>query len=73
MKSAAERSQSRAIEIDALIRPIEAAAFWMAIVLPFLYLPLLFYGLETTGQLLAFFGLLGLNIVAIVLGNRYNR
>lgn len=69
----AESNHSRVFIAEALIRPIEAVAFWAAIVLPFLYIPLLFYGLETAGELTVFFALLGLNIVAIVLGNRYNR
>lgn len=55
------------------VRPVEAIAFWTAIVLPFLYVPLLFYGLETTAELATFFGLLGLNLVAFAVGHRYKR
>ena len=56
-----------------LFRPIEAIAFWSAITLPFLYLPLVLYGLETTQELTVFFALLGLNVVALVIGHRYQR
>lgn len=58
---------------SALFRPIEALAFWTAIVLPFLYLPLLFIGLETTGELAVFFGLVALNIVAFIVGQGYKQ
>ena len=54
-----------------LVRSIEAAAFWSAIALPFLYLPLLFYGLETRQQGIVFFSLLALNLVALLIGHRY--
>ena len=57
----------------ALFRPIEAIAFWAAIALPFLHVPLLLYGLETTGQLVAFLSLLLLNVLALLIGHGYNR
>lgn len=57
----------------ALSRPIEAIAFWTAVALPFLYIPLLIYGLETSGQVLAFLGLITLNVIAFVLGHGYKR
>lgn len=56
-----------------LFRPIEAIAFWTAIALPFLYVPLLFMGLETTAELGVFFGLVVLNGVAFIVGHRHNR
>lgn len=56
-----------------LLRPLEALAFWTAIALPFLYIPLLFYGLESPAELAAFVGLVGLNVVAFVIGHRYKR
>lgn len=55
-----------------LTRPVEALAFWTAIVLPFLYLPLLFVGLESTTELAAFFGLVALNVVSFIVGHQYN-
>lgn len=55
-----------------LIRPIEAIAFWTAVVLPFLYIPLLIVGLESTAELATFLVLVGLNIVAFVIGHPHN-
>lgn len=63
----------RRVAVSALARPFEAAAFWSAIALPFLYLPLMFSGLESTSQLSAFVALLALHAVSIVAGHRYNR
>lgn len=54
-----------------LVRSIEAAAFWTAITLPFLYLPLLLTGLSTGDRMVAFLGLVSLNVVALVVGHRY--
>lgn len=59
--------------LEIVLRPLEAIAFWSAIALPFLHIPLLFYGLETSGQLLAFFGLLSLNIAAFIIGHGHKR
>lgn len=69
----AQISDRMVSSVAALARPIEAVAFWSAIALPFLYVPLLFNGLATTAQLTAFFVLLGLHAAAIVGGHRYNR
>jgi hypothetical protein len=52
---------------------ITSVAFWTAIVLPFLHLPLLATGLESTSVLVAFAALLALNVVAVVLGQPYGR
>ncbi|ADJ14721.1 hypothetical protein [Halalkalicoccus jeotgali] len=57
----------------ALARPVEAVAFWSAIALPFLYLPLLVSGLGSTAQLTAFLALLAVHAASIVGGHRYNR
>lgn len=59
--------------LEPLSRPIEAVAFWSAVALPFLYLPLLLSGLDTTDQVTAFILLVGLNVVALVIGHRYGR
>ena len=47
-------------------------AFWSAVVLPFLHLPLLASGLQTGSSQTAFVGLLALNVVAAVVGHRYH-
>ncbi|WP_299268971.1 hypothetical protein [Halorientalis sp.] len=51
---------------------VTGLAFWSAIVLPFLYLPLLAYGLRSRSMAGAFVGLLVLNVVAAVIGHRYH-
>ncbi len=55
-----------------VVEPIRALAFWTAIALPFLYLPLLWYGLESTGELIVFFGLVALNLLALLVGHGYD-
>lgn len=59
--------------LAAIARSLEAVAFWSAIALPFLYVPLLVSGLGTSAQLSAFLTLLALHALAIVGGYRYNR
>lgn len=54
--------------VQALLWPIHRLAFWAAIVLPFLHLPLLVTGLETQTQTLAFGLLLACNVVALLVG-----
>lgn len=56
---------------NALIAPLELLGFWSAIVLPALYLPLLFAGLDSTAELVAFLFLLGLHVVALVVGHSH--
>lgn len=52
--------------------PVRFVAFWAAVGLPFVYLPLLLDGL-TGGEVLAFMELLCLNVVALVAGHGYGR
>lgn len=52
---------------------VQAVAFWSAIVLPFIYLPLLALGLETTTHQILFLALVGLNVLTVVLGHRHER
>jgi len=52
--------------------PLRFVGFWAAIALPFLYLPLLYGGLQGQ-QLLVFCGLLLVNAVALVLGHKHGR
>lgn len=53
------------------VRTARAVAFWAAIVLPFLHLPLLVTGLSTRAELVAFAVLLGCNVVAVRVGAGY--
>ncbi|WP_135830063.1 hypothetical protein [Halorussus halobius] len=57
----------------ALTTPIEAAGFWAAIALPFLYVPLLLTGISSQAELLTFLGLLALNVAALLAGHDHNR
>ncbi|MCL9817983.1 hypothetical protein [Natronocalculus amylovorans] len=53
-------------------RGIRFASFWLAIVLPFAYLPLLTTEL-TLATALLFFGLFGANILALIVGHNHNQ
>lgn len=52
-----------------LARGFERAAFWTAVALPFLYLPLLFGGISTSGEFVALVVLFGVNFVSLYLGH----
>lgn len=51
--------------------PLSWVAFYSAIALPAVYLPLLATGIETTDWLILFFGLLGLHLASLVGGRSY--
>lgn len=51
---------------------LQAGAFWGAILLPFVYLPMLVIGLETLNEYLLFVGLVALNAVLLVLGHPHH-
>ncbi|MFB6091979.1 MAG: hypothetical protein ABEK02_03090 [Haloquadratum sp.] len=53
------------------LRSAEAVTFWVAIALPFVYLPLLVGGFSG-GEALLFAALLGLNGVALVAGHDHD-
>lgn len=52
---------------------VRTAAFWSAIVLPFLHLPLMATGLESTSVSLAFAVLVALNVLAVIVGQPHRR
>ena len=54
-------------------RTVAAIAFWGAIALPAVYLPLLAAGIDTPGGLLTFLLLFGIHGLALVGGRRYRR
>jgi hypothetical protein len=56
-----------------LIAPLSALAFWLAIALPALYLPLFVTGLESTHELLTFLGLFALHLLALFGGRTHRR
>ncbi|MFC6989252.1 hypothetical protein ACFQJD_12010 [Haloplanus sp. GCM10025708] len=58
--------------VELITAPLRFVSFWAAVALPFLYLPLLYGGLE--GQQVLVFGLLVVvNVVALVLGHDYGQ
>lgn len=52
--------------------PLRFVGFWLAVALPFLYLPLLAGGLQGN-EPVTFVALLGLNAVSLVLGHDHAR
>lgn len=52
-------------------RTFERAAFWTAVALPFLYVPLLFGGITTSSEFVALVVLFGVNFVSLYLGHDY--
>ncbi|MFD1585425.1 hypothetical protein ACFR9U_00400 [Halorientalis brevis] len=48
---------------------VTSVAFWSAIILPFLHLPLLATGLESTSVTIAFTALVALNVLTAVVGH----
>jgi hypothetical protein len=56
----------------ALLEPVEAVAFWAAIALPFLYLPLFVTGPDTTAAWSATLGLVVVHVLALYLGRSHN-
>ena len=57
------------IVTDGRSETLRALAFWSAVVLPFLHVPLLATGLTSTGERYAFVVLLALNAVALYAGH----
>lgn len=52
---------------------IRRIGFWTAIVLPFLYVPLLAIGLSTASETATFLGLLTVNLVALYVGHAHQQ
>jgi len=50
---------------------ITAAAFWLAIPLPFLYVPVLLSGLKTQSEYLVFVGLVVAHVAVLSVGHPY--
>jgi hypothetical protein len=58
--------------VQLVAAPLRFVGFWLAVALPFLYLPLLVGGLSGE-QPQVFVGLLGLNVLALLFGHSYAR
>lgn len=54
-----------------LTTPLEMVSFWLAVALPFLYLPLLVTGVGTDGEVLSVLVLVAANVVALLVGHGY--
>lgn len=55
-----------------VIRPVQLVAFWLAVLMPALYLPLLFEGIAA-GLRSPFTGYLGLHLIVLVIGHGHKR
>jgi hypothetical protein len=58
--------------VELLTKPVKRLAFYAAIVLPFLHLPLLVTGLQSETVAVAFGVLLAFNVAAIFVGHYYD-
>lgn len=68
------RYGSRARQLASTLRsPAQFLSFWIAITLPFLYVPLLVNGLGSASVAVAFVALLVLNVFTLYLGHGYNQ
>ena len=67
-----DRLDERAPSLD-LLGPVRGIAFWTAIALPFLYLPLLASGLQSSSVRTVFAALVACNAVALLVGHSYAR
>ncbi|WP_135536905.1 MULTISPECIES: hypothetical protein [Halostella] len=56
-----------------LTTPFQMLAFWSAIALPFLHVPLLATGLSNPSETVTFLALLGLNLVMLLIGHSHKR
>lgn len=56
-----------------LLEPVQGVAFWAAIALPFVQVPLLLSGLGESTTLVAFLALLAINVLALYVGHTYGQ
>jgi len=56
-----------------ILSPVQALSFWIAVALPFLYIPLLATGLTSRPLIGAFLALLLCNAVALLVGHPHLR
>ena len=58
--------------VEIVTTPFRFVAFWAAVALPFLYVPLLFGGLQGE-QAAAFVSLVGAHLLALIVGHGYSQ
>ncbi len=72
MSTISDQPSDDASPAAALLRePLSTVAFWSAIALPALYVPLLAVGLGTVQDLALFLGLFALHLAALLAGRSY--
>jgi len=54
-----------------LVLLVQASAFWGAVLLPFVYVPLLVVGLDALDRQLLFAALVSLNVILLVIGHAH--
>lgn len=59
------------ISVDRVRGFVTATAFWVAIPLPFLYVPVLLSGLQTRAEALALAALIAVHVIALRIGYPY--
>lgn len=70
---ASDESLAARYHANPLTTPLEVVGFWSAIGLPFLSIPLLLSGVDTSGQREALVVLLALNALALLFGHTHRR
>lgn len=58
---------------QSLLAPVRGVAFWIAVALPFLHVPLLVSGLQSSSVRTAFAVLVVTNVVALLVGHSHAR
>ncbi|MCU4924684.1 hypothetical protein OB905_01625 [Halobacteria archaeon AArc-dxtr1] len=73
--SPSDRTDQRTLErvLPSLAAPIRFASFWLAIFLPFLYIPLLLNGLSTGFEVVSALGLIAANVVVLYVGHAHRQ
>lgn len=66
------RSGEKASSRSRLISVVESIAFWIAVIIPFTYLPVLAVGSFIPMKSVVFISLIGTNIIALLVGHNYN-
>lgn len=57
---------------ESALTPVRTAGFWVAVTLPFLYLPLLATGLDAQVEVVVFLSLLAVNVLALLVGHSHH-
>lgn len=58
--------------VGTLLRPAETLGFWAAVGLPFIYMPIILTGMETSPEQLAAAVLISVHVVALFVGRHHN-